>query len=109
MSLIQQKLYNSENLSSIDMSIYFRELVSYLHDRFDKGQRILFELNVEPVELDVNQAVPVDLILNEVITNSINYAFPNNMEGVFTISLSNTGLHNYLLIISDSGIGMPVH
>lgn len=109
MSLIHQKLYGSANLSSIDMSIYVRELVSYLRDSFDTGQRIRFELNVEPLELDVSQAVPVGLILNEAITNSIKYAFPDDMEGVITISLSNTGLHNYLLTISDNGIGMPVH
>ncbi|HKC37646.1 MAG TPA: sensor histidine kinase, partial [Chitinophagaceae bacterium] len=108
MSLIHQKLYNSENVSSIDMSFYIRELVSYLSDSFNNGQRIRFELNVEPLELDVSQAVPLGLILNEAITNSIKYAFPNEMEGVVTISLSNTGLHNYLLMISDNGIGMPI-
>jgi two-component system, sensor histidine kinase PdtaS len=109
MSLIHQKLYNSENLSSIDMSFYVRELVSYLRDSFDTGQRIRFELNVEPLELDVSQAVPLGLILNEAITNSLKYAFPGDMEGVITISLSNSGHDNYLLTISDSGIGMPVH
>ena len=109
MSLIHQKLYSTENVSSIDMSIYIRELVSYLRDSFNTAQRIRFELHVEPLELDVSQAVPLGLILNEAITNSIKYAFPNDMKGVITISLSNTGFHNYLLIISDNGIGMPAH
>lgn len=109
MSLIHQKLYNSQNLSSINMSIYIRELVSYLSESFVTGQRIRFELNnIEPLELDVSQAVPVGLILNEAITNSIKYAFPGDMKGVVTISLSNTGFHNYLLTISDNGIGIPV-
>ena len=109
MSLIHQKLYNSENVSSIDMSFYIRELVSYLADSFNTGQRIRFEFDIDPLEMDVSQAVPLGLILNEAITNSIKYAFPNNKEGAIIISLSKTGLHHYLLTISDNGIGMPGH
>jgi two-component sensor histidine kinase len=109
MSLIHQKLYNSENISTIDMTNYIRELVSYLSDSFDTGQRIRFELRIEPLEMDVSQAIPLGLILNEAITNSIKYAFPDDQEGIISVSLSNTGLHSYLLTISDDGIGMPVH
>jgi two-component sensor histidine kinase len=108
MSLIHQKLYNSENVSSIDMSIYVRELVSYLSDSFDTGQRIRFDLNIEPLKMDVSQAVPLGLILNEAITNSIKYAFPDNRNGVISISLSNSTPHHYILSISDNGIGVPL-
>jgi two-component sensor histidine kinase len=107
MSLIHQKLYGSENVSSIDMSFYIRELVSYLSDSFDTGQRIRFEYDIEPLELDVSQAVPLGLILNEAITNSIKYAFPGGRNGVIAISLSPTAPDHYLLSISDNGIGMP--
>jgi two-component system, sensor histidine kinase PdtaS len=107
MSLIHQKLYSSENLSSIDMSFYIRELVSYLSDSFDTGQRIRFELNIAPLELDVSQAVPLGLILNEAITNSIKYAFPEGKYGVISITLSGTGSDHFLLNISDNGVGMP--
>ena len=107
MSLIHQKLYNTENVSSIDMSSYIRELVSYLADSFDTKQRIRFELNVEPVGMDVSQAVPLGLILNEAITNSIKYAFPDNKNGVISISLVATEADHYLLAISDNGVGLP--
>ena len=107
MSLIHQKLYNSENLSSIDMSIYIRELVSYLSESFVTGQRIRFELNVDSLELDVSQAVPLGLILNEAITNAIKYAFPDGRNGIISISLSRASGDQYLLSISDNGIGMP--
>jgi two-component sensor histidine kinase len=106
-SLIHQKLYNSENLSSIDVSIYVRELVSYLADSFDTGQRIRFDYNIEPIEMDVSEAVPLGLILNEAITNSIKYAFPQNSSGTISISLSNIATNQYLLIICDNGIGIP--
>ena len=108
MSLIHQKLYSSDNVSSIDISLYIRELVSYLADSFNNGQRIRFEFDVEPLELDVSQAVPVGLILNEAITNSIKYAFPDERNGIITISLSNTADHTCMLTISDNGIGLPV-
>jgi two-component sensor histidine kinase len=109
MSLIHQKLYNTENLSSIDMSSYIHELVSYLCDSFNTRQRIRFEYNIEPLELDVSQAVPLGLILNEAITNSLKYAFPGDQEGIINISLLNTSSNNYLLSISDNGIGLPAH
>jgi two-component sensor histidine kinase len=109
MSLIHQKLYNTENPSSIDMSVYIRELTSYLADSFNTGQRIRFELTIDPLEMDVSQAVPLGLILNEAITNSIKYAFPNNRYGVIKIILTNTSENQYLLEIADNGIGFPAH
>ena len=107
MSLLHQKLYNTDNVSSIDMSVYIRELASYLNDSFDNGQRIRFEFNVEPLELDISQAVPLGLILNESITNSIKYAFPDGRKGAITISLLQILPSHYELSISDNGIGIP--
>lgn len=109
MSLIHQKLYNTENVSSIDMSFYIRELVSYLADSFSTGQRIRFEFDIEPIEMDVSQAVPLGLILNEAITNSIKYAFPDERSGVISLSLSRIAAHQCILYIADNGIGMPTH
>jgi two-component sensor histidine kinase len=107
MSLIHQKLYNSENTAAIDMVLYIRELVSYLQDSFNTGQRIRFELDIAPLSLDVSQAVPVGLILNEAITNSIKYAFPDNRKGTIGIELSKDSPTHYFLCITDNGIGMP--
>ena len=56
----------------------------------------------------VSQAVPLGLILNEAITNAIKYAFPDDRTGVVSISLSNTSPHQYLLAISDNGVGIPL-
>jgi two-component system, sensor histidine kinase PdtaS len=107
MSLIHQKLYNTENVSTIDMSNYIRELISYLADSYDTGQRIRFNLNIEPLEMDVSQAIPLGLILNEAITNSIKYAFPDNRNGLISVSLEKNTDNRYLLTIADNGIGMP--
>jgi two-component sensor histidine kinase len=107
MSLIHQKLYGSENVSFIDISFYIRELVSYLADSFCTGQRIRFELDIEHVEMDVSQAVPLGLILNEAITNSIKYAFPDDRSGIIAISFSHIDSHLCQLRISDNGVGIP--
>ncbi|HEU5165046.1 MAG TPA: sensor histidine kinase, partial [Chitinophagaceae bacterium] len=107
--LIHQKLYGSENVSSIDISVYVRELVSYLSDSFNIGQRIRFEYALEPLEMDVSQAVPLGLILNEAITNSLKYAFPDDRAGIVSISLFNTTADNYLLCISDNGVGITAN
>jgi two-component sensor histidine kinase len=109
MSLIHQKLYNTDNLSSIDMSLYIRELVSYLAESFETGQRVRFEFHLAPIEMDVSEAVPLGLILNEAITNSIKYAFPESRDGVISISLSSIDSDHCSLIISDNGIGIPLH
>ncbi|MFB9079157.1 histidine kinase dimerization/phosphoacceptor domain -containing protein [Flavobacterium procerum] len=105
MSLIHQKLYNSENISTINMPNYIRELVEYLRESFSLGQRIRFEIKVDPIELDVAHAVPLGLILNEAITNSIKYAFPENQIGMIFITLETKTEHQYILTIADNGIG----
>ncbi len=107
MSLIHQKLYNSDNVSSINMSLYIGELVIYLAESFGTGHRIRMYHEIENIELDVSQAVPLGLILNEAITNSIKYGFPGEKNGEVFISLKDIGTH-YLLCISDNGVGMPL-
>ena len=105
MSLIHQKLYNSENISTINMPNYIKELIEYLKDSFSLAQRIRFEVKITPLELDVVQAIPLGLILNEAITNSIKYAFPDDRTGMIYITLETTTENQYLLTISDNGIG----
>lgn len=106
MSLIHQKLYQSNNLASIDMSWYIYELVNYMKECFGTEKRINFVLETEKVYLDVAQAVPLGLIINEAINNTIKYAFPNDLKGNVLVSLKNSGGNQYKLIISDNGIGL---
>jgi two-component sensor histidine kinase len=105
MSLIHQKLYHSDDVKTIDMAICLPELVNYLRDSFDAGKYIHFSLEVDPVQLSVSQAIPLALILNEAITNSVKYAFPDNRLGEISIKMRQTG-ENIELIIRDNGIGM---
>lgn len=106
MSLIHQKLYQTENLATIDMSWYIYELVNYLKESFDHERKIKFKLDTDRVDLDVAQAVPLGLILNEAISNAIKYAFPGKEKGKVSVSLKGLGNENYRLIIADNGVGV---
>ncbi|GAA4154118.1 hypothetical protein GCM10022217_10740 [Chryseobacterium ginsenosidimutans] len=107
MSLIHQKLYQSDNLSTIDMSWYIYELISYIKECYSSEKNINFVLDTEKVFLDVAQAVPMGLIVNEAVNNTVKYAFPEEKRGEVTVSFKNTEKDFYELIISDNGVGLP--
>ncbi|MBS1565067.1 MAG: hypothetical protein JST39_11800 [Bacteroidetes bacterium] len=108
MSLIHQKLYQSENLSAIDMPDYIHELVDYLRDSFDKGAAVRFHLQLDRIQLALSHVIPVGLILNEAITNVFKYAFPGNKEGNIYISFRYINDGNKIeLIVKDDGVGLP--
>jgi two-component sensor histidine kinase len=107
-SLIHQKLYKAELGTTVYMPEYISELVEYLRQSFAVGQAVLFSQCIEPIYIDVGIAVPLGLILNEVITNSIKYAFLPGYEGQITISLSCPDNNVAHLKISDNGCGLPV-
>jgi len=108
MSLIHQKLYQSENLSIIDMPSYIFELTEYLKDSFEIRKSIRFVLDIDSFNLPLSHSIPIGLIFNEAVTNAIKYAFPNHKDGIIAISLKKEADENYVLIIQDNGIGLPV-
>ena len=109
MSLIHQKLYQSENMSHIDMTDYIHELVDYLRDSLLTDRRIQFHFRMDRISLGVYHAVPIGLILNEAITNAIKYAFPGNRNGNISISFTKDKSREprLVLIITDDGEGLP--
>jgi len=108
MSLIHQQLYQSDNVATIKMSGYIHELVNYLKESLHTGDKIEFEENVNDIELDVSQAVPVGLILNEAITNSIKYAFANREKGTICVTMKRQDSRfDIILKIRDNGSGFP--
>ncbi|MDP9076149.1 MAG: tetratricopeptide repeat protein [Bacteroidota bacterium] len=106
-ALIHQKLYQSNSLDMISMPDYIAEMIGYLEDSFGLDNRIVFEKHLEEIRLDVAQAVPVGLILNEAVTNAIKYAYPGEETGIIYITLtgSNDGCNQ--LTIADNGPGFP--
>jgi two-component sensor histidine kinase len=105
MSLIHQKLYQSENIELVDMSLYIKEFVQYLADSFGPPANIGIRSVVSPAKLGISQAIPLGLILNEAITNAFKYAFPDNRPGEIFIGLKKAG-EQMELVIADNGIGI---
>lgn len=108
MSLIHQKLYQTDNISTINMDLYIPELVDYLRDSFVTRTRIVFVMDIEPVALDVTQAIPLGLIINEAVTNVFKHAFTGRERGQVHVSLKQLNQAELILNISDNGIGLQI-
>ncbi len=107
MSMIHQKLYQGKSLSSIEMKTYFINLADYLGDIYDTKNEIDIQCDMDPLELDIDSAIPIGLIVNELVTNAIKYAFPQHKKGKITIKLRET-LGCLQLEVADNGIGKPI-
>lgn len=105
MALIHQNLYEENNLTGIEVKQYFDKLTrSLFHSYNISPHRIRLETDIQDLHLDVETVIPLGLIVNELITNSLKYAFPGDLEGTIKVKLqeSNGTLH---LDVTDDGIG----
>lgn len=103
--IVHQKLYQGENLGSIEMKDYLVNLSESILDSYGAEDRVNIELAMEKLNVDIDTAVPLGLIINELLTNTLKYAFPDNKKGSVLIKLekkAGTVLH---LEVSDNGIG----
>ncbi|KOS04844.1 hypothetical protein AM493_01385 [Flavobacterium akiainvivens] len=105
MSLIHQRLYTNENMSSINVRDYVTEMIEYLKESYQVSRNIRFVTHIEDVTLDIGPAVPVGLILNEVLTNAIRHAFPSG-TGTVTIEVFINSNENFVLRVTDDGKGL---
>jgi len=108
MSLVYERLYQSESLAHIDMASYLQELAFNALQAFGGGHAIQMGLNVVPVSLSMELAMPCGLIVNELVTNALKHAFPPGFRGqpAIHIALQLAG-EAYRLAISDNGAGLP--
>ncbi len=105
MALIHQDLYNKENLTGINVKEYIEKLSQELFDTYNVDkERIRLQMKIEKLEMDVDTLIPLGLIINELITNSLKYAWPNNTTGTLYIELQHDNNH-ITLTVKDDGIG----
>lgn len=106
MSLIHELLYQTKDFSTINFSEYIRSIATNLFQSYNQNKLINLTLELSPVSLDLDSAIPCGLIINELITNSLKYAYPNSENGAIKIHLSQEK-DIVILIIEDNGKGFP--
>jgi len=108
MALIHDHLYHSGDLARIDFSQYIETLVSSLYYSYgvDPGT-VEMKIEVGDVDIDLDQAVPCGLILNELVSNTFKYAFPEGRQGELNISIADCNGDGYRLAVADNGVGFP--
>ena len=105
MALIHEHLYRSNNLANIDMQSYVQELVDSIFDSFGAvDSNITYQLEAQPTELDIDKAIPLGLIINELVSNSLKHAFENQPQGQIQIKLKNQA-NQVDIRIQDNGKG----
>jgi two-component sensor histidine kinase len=112
MAMVHDKLYQSEDLAQIDLGQFLQDLTSHLYYAMGSGQPIALRVEAENGLVDVNKAVPCGLIVNELVTNALKYAFPEDREGEedrdreICVEFEEWD-DEYVLVVRDNGVGLP--
>lgn len=106
MANIHEQLYQSKSFSNMAFDVGLRNLVKTVIETLDNSSEIEPDFDLDPVTLNINQAIPCSLIVNEVITNSIKHAFKPGEKGLISLKLRKQD-HNIYLQITDDGVGFP--
>lgn len=108
MSFIHEQLYQAKDLNRIDFAKYIRDLTGAIFQSYSgTGARVKLNLKVDRVLLGVGTALPCGLIINELVSNSLKHAFPDDRQGTISIELSRNDGNRYTLTVTDDGIGFP--
>jgi len=107
MALVHEKLYQAENIAQINLDDYTRFLGTGLIQFYGvKSRGITFTTDIGDINVDINMAIPLGLIINELISNSLKYAFPDREKGEIFISVLKEN-HTLSVLVKDDGIGIP--
>lgn len=107
MALVHEKLYQSQDLSEIDLGSYLEEVVHSLVGNMVLAGKIHLSIEVEPTPINIDYAVPLGLVVNEIVTNSVKHAFPGSRTGTLSLRLSRDQGTKIRLEIGDDGVGLP--
>ncbi len=109
MALVHEKLYRSADIAKINFTSYMKTISEELHNSYATSlSNPHLHIEADEIHLDLDQAIPCGLIVNELITNALKYAFPEgNNTGDIRINLRRSGENEVTLIVSDNGIGLP--
>ncbi|HAZ02671.1 MAG TPA: hypothetical protein DCY97_10955 [Marinilabiliales bacterium] len=107
-SSIHQKLYQSDSVTSINMKDYLSEVVDSIHIAFNNPQlNVKYEIMIQQIVMDIDSAVSMGLMVNELATNAYKYAFKPAQNNQFLVKLENPEPEKYQLTVKDNGLGLP--
>ncbi|MEH2127617.1 PAS domain S-box protein [Nostoc sp.] len=107
-ALVHEKLYRSEDLADIDFAQYIPDLTTHLFDSYNvSSNQIQLNIQVDNASLDIETAIPCGLIINELVSNALKYAFVGNMGGKIEVKFYQQSESTLTLIIRDNGVGLP--
>jgi two-component sensor histidine kinase len=107
MALVHEKLYRSTDLATIDLDNYIRFLANNLLQFYGiKGKGITLTMDIHDISLAIDTAIPFGLMINELISNSLKYAFPNGRKGEISIAIHRQD-HTLTILFRDDGVGIP--
>ncbi len=109
MALIHEQLYQSKNFSKINLAEYLSNLVGYLFETYSiNTDKINLKLHLDDITLNITTAINCGLIVSELVSNSLKYAFPKGTKGTIDIAFNSDIDNNFTLIVRDDGIGFPL-
>jgi two-component sensor histidine kinase/Tfp pilus assembly protein PilF len=106
MSMLHEQLYKAKDLASVNIEQYFSALLENLLLIFSNHTKIEVDLDIEVDSFGVDTLIPIGLLLNEIVSNSLKYAFVGREEGLISISLKHQNDNCYELIVADNGVGI---
>jgi two-component sensor histidine kinase len=107
-ALLHKTMYQNENFNIVDFQTYSNELITYIRQtNFTGNKNITINQEIENIQFNIDTAIPLSLIINEIITNCYKHAFKNKTEGTISISIKKQINDSYELIIEDNGNGLP--
>jgi two-component sensor histidine kinase len=109
LSILHEKLYQSDDLSRVDLAGYVRDLCSHLRQSFlGKGEGLELTVEADPVSLSLDLAIQLGLLVNEIVTNAFKHAFPQGGSGTIKVALEvDEEARRLVLRVSDNGVGIP--
>jgi PAS domain S-box-containing protein len=108
MALVHEKLYQSKDFARINFAEYTQSLTNYLFKAYDFNiGNINLVLEIDEITLTIDTALSCGLIINELVSNALKYAFPNNRSGEIGVSLRSRLDKHFILIVKDNGVGFP--
>ncbi|MEX2442840.1 MAG: histidine kinase dimerization/phosphoacceptor domain -containing protein [Alkalispirochaeta sp.] len=108
MALVHEHLYQNGSFGSVDIDPYVASLCRHLYDVYGASEeRIRLDIDIESISVNMQQAMPVALLLNELVSNSLKYAFPDNATGTIHIRIHLVGADEVEVFVEDDGVGLP--